>query len=100
MSDSDKSLLHRMWTRAQEALLARTLVGRRLAKDVVSADGQVAFRAGREIDERLLEEARAENLLEEVAHAAEPGTSDTELEDLLWWRKHPDAGPRRPGDGL
>lgn len=81
----DGSLLHRAWTRAEEALLARTLVGRRLAADVRGPDGLVAFAAGAEIDRDLLDRARERELLDEVARAAEPGTSDTELEDLFAW---------------
>lgn len=79
------SALHRAFTRAEEALLARTLVGRRLASDVRGPDGLVAFAAGAEIDRELLDRARERELLDEVARAAEPGTSDTELEDLFSW---------------
>jgi hypothetical protein len=84
----DGSPLHQLLSRAEEALLARTLVGRRLAADVRGPDGAPLFRAGREIDRELLDDAREAGVLEEVAHAAERGTSDTELEDLLFWRKH------------
>ncbi len=83
-----ESRLHRLFTAAEEALLARTLKGRRLERDVTAPDGTVLFAAGSEIDQSLLDAARERGLLEEVGHAAEPGTSDTELEDLLWWRKH------------
>jgi hypothetical protein len=79
------SLLERAFTRAEEALLARTLVGRRLAEDVRDAAGGVAFAAGTEIDRPLLDRARERGLLDEVARAAEPGTSDTELEELFLW---------------
>jgi hypothetical protein len=79
------SLLHRAFTRAEEALLARTLVGRRLARSVRTPDGLVAFAAGAEIDRGLLDRARELDLLDEIARAAEPGTSDTELEDLFLW---------------
>ncbi len=82
------TLIHQLVTRAEEALLARTLIGRRLAHDVRDPEGFVLFAKGREIDRALLDEARERELLEEVAHAAEPATSDTELEDLLWWLKH------------
>lgn len=80
--------LHELLTRAEEALLARTLLGRRLAADVRSPTGHVIFPSGREIDRELLDRARDLEVMEEVAHAAERGTSDTELEDLLIWRKH------------
>jgi hypothetical protein len=76
---------HELLTKVEEALLSRTLVGRRLAADVRDAQGHVAFAAGAEIDHALLEAARGRDLLEEVARAAEPGTSDTELEDLFIW---------------
>jgi hypothetical protein len=79
------SILHRALTAAEEALLARTLVGRRLASDVRGADGLVVFAAGAEIDKPLLDRARERELLDDVARAAEPGTSDTELEDLFVW---------------
>jgi hypothetical protein len=79
------SLLHRAFTRAEEALLARTLVGRRLARAVRAPDGLVEFAAGAEIDRALLDRAREKELLDEVARAAEPGTSDTELEELFLW---------------
>lgn len=81
------SLIHQMISRAEEALLGRTLLGRTLAHDVRDPDGFVLFRKGAEIDRALLDQARERELLEEVAHAAERGTSDTELEDLLWWLK-------------
>jgi hypothetical protein len=74
-----------LFTKVEEALLARTLVGRKLAADVRDAQGRVAFAAGAEIDRALLDAARERELLEEVARAAEPGTSDTELEDLFVW---------------
>jgi hypothetical protein len=77
----DRSILQR----AEEALLARTLVGRRLAEDVRDPAGLVVFAAGAEIDRPLLDRARERDLLEAVARAAEPGTSDTELEDLFLW---------------
>jgi hypothetical protein len=87
------SILHRALTRAEEALLARTLVGRRLAEDVRGADGLVVFAAGAEIDQELLDRARDRELLEAVAAAAEQGTSDTELEELfLWLRRRRSAG--------
>jgi hypothetical protein len=79
------SLLHRAFTAAEEALLARTLVGRRLAAEVRGPDGLLAFAAGAEIDRDLLDRARERDLLDEVVRAAEPGTSDTELEDLFAW---------------
>ena len=72
-------------TRAEEALLSRTLAGRRLDADVRDADGLVVFASGAEIDRDLLDRARERGLLEEVVRAAEPGTSDTELEDLVLW---------------
>jgi hypothetical protein len=77
-------------TKAEELLLSRTLVGRRLAADVHDARGLVAFAAGAEIDRELLDLAREKGLLEEVARAAEPGTSDTELEDLFAWLRSRD----------
>jgi hypothetical protein len=73
------------FSRAEEALLARTLVGRKLARPVTGSDGLVVFAAGAEIDRDLLDRARERDLLEAVADAAEPGTSDTELEDLFVW---------------
>jgi hypothetical protein len=76
---------HELLTKVEEALLSRTLVGRKLATDVRDPQGLVAFAAGAEIDHPLLEAARERDLLEEVAKAAEPGTSDTELEDLFIW---------------
>jgi hypothetical protein len=79
------SILHKAFTAAEEALLARTLVGRRLGSDVRGPDGIVVFAAGAEIDRALLDRARERELLDEVAAAAEPGTSDTELEDLFVW---------------
>jgi hypothetical protein len=81
----DASSLHRVFTLAEEALLARTLVGRRLARDVRGPSGVVEFAAGAEIDRPLLDRAREKELLDDVARAAEPGTSDTELEDLFLW---------------
>jgi hypothetical protein len=84
----DGSPFHELLGRAEEALLARTLLGRRLSADVVAPSGDVVFPAGREIDKELLDRARELAVMEEVAHAAERGTSDTELEDLLFWRKH------------
>lgn len=81
------SLLGRILSAAEEALLARTLTGRKLADPVRDVDGVVVFAAGAEIDRALLDRARERGLLEEVARAAEPGTSDTELEDLFtWWK--------------
>lgn len=82
-----ESRLHQLLTRAEEALLSRTLEGRRLERDVTDPSGAVVFPAGRTIDRALLDHARERGLLEEIAHAAEPGTSDSELEDWLWWRK-------------
>jgi hypothetical protein len=79
------SFLQRAFTAAEEALLARTLVGRKLASDVRAPDGLVVFAAGAEIDRGLLDRARERGLLDDVARAAEPGTSDTELEDLFLW---------------
>jgi len=79
------SILHRAFTAAEEALLSRTLLGRKLERDVKGSDGLVAFAAGAEIDRGLLDRARERELLDEVARAAEPGTSDTELEDLFLW---------------
>lgn len=79
------SLLHRAFTRAEEALLARTLIGRRLVRSIRCPHGLVAFAEGAEIDRPLLDRAREKDLLEEVARCAEPGTSDTELEDLFLW---------------
>lgn len=79
------SILHRAFTAAEEALLSRTLLGRKLERDVRGADGLVVFAAGAEIDRPLLDRARERELLDEVARAAEPGTSDTELEDLFLW---------------
>jgi hypothetical protein len=89
------SILDRVLTKAEEALLARTLVGRRLSEDVRAPDGLVAFAAGAEIDHALLDRARERDLLEEVARAAEPGTSDTELEELFLWLARRRSG--RPG---
>jgi hypothetical protein len=84
-----------LFSRAEEALLARTLVGRRLARPVRDAAGVVRFAPGAEIDRALLDRAREWDVLEEVARAAEPGTSDTELEDLFaWLRARRDAGGR------
>lgn len=82
-----ESRLHQLLTRAEEALLARTLEGRRLQRPVTTPAGGIVFAAGRTIDRLVLDEARERDLLEELAHAAEPGTSDSELEDWLWWRK-------------
>jgi hypothetical protein len=79
----------------KEALLARTLVGRKLAADVRGADGLIAFAGGAEIDKDLLDRARERGLLEEVARAAEPGTSDTELEELFLWLADLKRGGRR-----
>lgn len=84
MADHD-SPLHEAWTRTKEALLARTLIGRRLQEDVRTPEGALAFARGTEIDRPLLDRARNLDLLEHVAAAAEPGTSDTELEELLVW---------------
>ena len=78
-------MLDRAFTRAEEALLSRTLVGRKLADDVRDAQGVVVFAAGAEIDRPLLDWARDRGLLDEVVRAAEPGTSDTELEELFLW---------------
>jgi hypothetical protein len=90
----DSSILGRAVSKAEEALLSRTLVGRRLAEDVRAPDGLVAFAAGAEIDRELLDRARERDLLEAVARAAEPGTSDTELEELILW-----LARRRSGRG-
>jgi hypothetical protein len=79
------SPLHRLLTHAEETLLARTLIGRRLSGDVRTPEGAMAFAEGSEIDRALLDRARELDLLEAVASAAEPGTSDTELEDLFVW---------------
>lgn len=88
-----ESRWHQLLTRAEEALLARTLKGRRLERAVCDEAGVELYAAGREIDQALLDDARERGLLEELGHAAEPGTSDTELEDLFFWRKHHhDAG--------
>lgn len=78
-------MLERAFTRVEEALLSRTLIGRRLAADVRDAAGIVVFAAGAEIDRTLLDRARERDLLEAVVRAAEPGTSDTELEELFVW---------------
>jgi hypothetical protein len=80
-----ESLLHRALTRAEEAVLSRTLTGRRLACDVKDGTGLVVFAAGAEIDKDLLDRARDRDLLDVVVDAAEPGTSDTELEELVLW---------------
>lgn len=45
----------------------------------------MTFAEGAEIDRPLLDRAREKDLLDEVARCAEPGTSDTELEDLFLW---------------
>lgn len=79
--------LHEILTRAEEALLGRTLEGRRLERDVVGPDGAIVFPRGTEIDRGILDRARELELLEALAHATEPSTSDTELADLLWWRR-------------
>lgn len=79
--------LHSLLTWAEEALLARTLWGRVLEVDVCTSDGKTIFARGTEIDRAVLDRARELELLEELAHATEPGTSDTELQDFLWWRK-------------
>lgn len=79
------SIIQRALTKAEEAFLARTLVGRKLARDVRDDRGFVAFAAGAEIDPALLDRARERELLDEVVRAAEPGTSDTELEELYLW---------------
>jgi hypothetical protein len=92
----DGSLLHRAFTRAEEALLARTLVGRRLARAVRGPDGLVEFAAGAEIDRALLDRAREKELLDDVARAAEPGTSDTELEELFLWLAERRRGREEP----
>ena len=72
------SILHRAFTAAEEALLSRTLLGRKLERDVKGADGLVQVRGGR--GSIGLDRARERELLDEAARAAEPGTSDTELE--------------------
>lgn len=74
--------------RIEKALLGRTLIGRKLERSVRDERGRRLFEAGREIDHEVLDKAREKDRLEEVAHAAEPGTSDSELEELMWWRKH------------
>ena len=79
------SLIHRALTKAEEAILSRTLVGRKLARDVRDGSGLVVFAGGAEIDKTLLDQARDRELLDLVVEAAEPGTSDTELEDLVLW---------------
>ena len=79
------SLIHRALTKAEEAILSRTLVGRKLARDVKDGSGLIVFAAGAEIDKALLDQARDRELLDLVVEAAEPGTSDTELEDLVLW---------------
>lgn len=79
----------RKWlARIEESLLGRTLLGRRLERTVRDDQGRRLFSRGRPIDRKVLDEAREKDRLEEVAHAAEPGTSDSELEEFLWWRKH------------
>jgi hypothetical protein len=80
-----ESLLHRALTKAEEAVLSRTLTGRRLVRDVKDGAGLVVFASGAEIDKDLLDQARERDLLDVVVDAAEPGTSDTELEDLVLW---------------
>lgn len=88
-----ESVIRRALTKAEEAVLSRTLVGRRLARDVKDDTGVVVFAAGAEIDKELLDRARDRDLLDVVVDAAEPGTSDTELEDLvLWLRERRRAG--------
>lgn len=82
-----ETFVHRLLSRTEELLLSRTLEGRRLERDVLDPSGEVVFPAGQAIDRALLDRARELGLLEEVGHAIEPSTSDTELEDLLWWRK-------------
>jgi hypothetical protein len=86
------SWFHRALSRAEEALLARTLEGRRLAEPVRDGGGLVVFAAGAEIDRALLDLARERGLLEEVVRAAEPGTSDTELEELVVWLRDRRSG--------
>lgn len=82
-----KGLRH--WLRRlEQAVLGRTLIGRRLERTVRDERGRRLFEEGQEIDRRVLDRAREKDRLEEVAHAAEPGTSDSELEELMWWRKH------------
>lgn len=88
-----ESVIRRALTKAEEAVLSRTLVGRRLAHEVKDDTGVVVFAAGAEIDKELLDRARDRDLLDVVVDAAEPGTSDTELEDLvLWLRERRRAG--------
>ena len=88
-------MLAKAFTRAEEALLSRTLVGRRLAGDVRDERGVVVFASGAEIDRPLLDRARERGLLDDVARAAEPGTSDTELEELFLWLARRRAGVPR-----
>ena len=91
-----QSRLHHWITRAEEALLERTLLGRRLEVDVHLDDGKILFPAGTEIDREVLDRARERERLADLAHAAEPGTSDSELADLLWWRRrHDEEAARR-----
>lgn len=84
--------------RIEKALLGRTLIGRKLERTVRDRRGRRLFEKGQEIDRQMLEEAREKDRLEEVAHAAEPGTSDSELEELLWWRKHRHDDMAPPGE--
>lgn len=61
------------------------------------AQGRRLFERGRTIDGKVLDNARRKDRLAQVAQAARPGTSDTELEELMSWRKHRhDDSP--PGD--
>lgn len=73
--------------RVEEALLARTLEGRKLVEPVYDDAGALLFSPGRVIDRGLLELARERGVLERIADAAEPATSDSELEELLSWRR-------------
>lgn len=78
----------RHWvSRVKKALLGRTLKGRKLERPVRDEQGRPLFESGRRIDDEVLEKAREKGRLEELTVAAEPATSDTELEDLLRWSK-------------
>ncbi|MBI5548014.1 MAG: hypothetical protein HY901_29390 [Deltaproteobacteria bacterium] len=86
-----------LWSRFEEALLARTLEGRSLGQDVLDASGKAAFRRGALIDRSLLDEARERGLLEEVAAATHLDTSDTEVSDLLrMLKRHRQVPKGRP----
>lgn len=81
--------------RIKKALLGRTLKGRKLERSVPDEQGRRLFEKGRTIDDKMLDKARQKERLADVANAAEPGTSDSELEDLMVWgkRRHDDASP-------